>query len=69
VQRFTARLLAENHAMRGILERFGAQWERDEPGVVTTIFEVPGVEDLRVSPAVAEEIRAMTREVVRATGG
>jgi CRP-like cAMP-binding protein len=69
VQRFTARLLAENHAMRGILERFGAQWQRDEPGVVTTIFEVPGIEDLRVSPQVAEEIRAMTREVVRASGG
>jgi CRP-like cAMP-binding protein len=69
VQRFTARLLAENHGMRVILERFGAEWERDEPGVVTTTFEVPGIEELRIEPQLAEEIRAMTREVVRASGG
>jgi CRP-like cAMP-binding protein len=69
VQRFTARLLAENHGMRGILERFGADWERDEPGVVTTTFEVPSIDDLRIEPEMAEEIRAMTREVVRASGG
>jgi len=69
VQRFTARLLAENHGMRSILERFGAEWERDEPGVVTTTFEVPNIEDLRIKPDLAEEIRAMTREVVRASGG
>ena len=69
VQRFTARLLAENHAMRSILERFGAEWERDEPGVVTTVFEVPGIDALRIDMKMAEEIRAMTREVVRASGG
>ena len=69
VQRFTARLLAENHAMRAILERFGAEWEREEPGVVTTVFDVPSIEDLRIPPDVADEIRAMTREVVRASGG
>lgn len=69
VHRFTARCLAENHAMRAILERFGAEWERDEPGVVTTVFEVPGAEELRVGPVMVDEIRAMTREVVRASGG
>jgi protein lysine acetyltransferase len=69
VQRFTARLLAENHGMRVILERFGAEWERDEPGVVTTTFEVPSIEELRIEPELAEEIRAMTRDVVRASGG
>ena len=69
VQRFTARLLSENNAMRSLLERFGAEWERDEPGVVTTIFDVPSLDALRIDPKVAEEIRAMTREVVRASGG
>lgn len=68
VQRFTARMLAENHAMRSILERFGAEWERDEPGVVTTQFAVPALESLRIDPALVSEIRAMTREVVRASG-
>jgi hypothetical protein len=31
VHRFTARLLAENQPMHAILDRFGAQWEREEP--------------------------------------
>ncbi len=69
VQRFTARCLAENHAMRAILERFGVEWERDEPGVVTTDFEVPTIERLRIDQRMVDEIRSMTREVVRASGG
>ncbi|MCW1960302.1 MAG: GNAT family N-acetyltransferase, partial [Mycobacterium sp.] len=69
VQRFTARCLAENHSMRAILERFGVEWERDEPGVVTTDFEVPGGEQLRIDATTIDEIRSITREVVRASGG
>ena len=68
VHRFTARLLAENLPMRAILDRYGAEWERDEPGVVTTEFEVPGPDGLRVEPGVAEAIRAVTRQVLRAVG-
>jgi CRP-like cAMP-binding protein len=67
VQRFTARLLAENLAMRAILDRFGAEWERDEPGVVTTEFEVPALDRLRIEPGLAEDVRAMARQVVRAS--
>ena len=69
VRRFTARCLAENHPMRAILERFGVEWQRDEPGVVTTDFEVPAIEQLRIEPHRVDEIRSMTREVVRASGG
>ena len=69
VQRFTARLLAENTPMRSILERYGAEWEREEPGVVVTAFDVPAAGDLRVEPAMADEIRSMTRQVVRASVG
>jgi CRP-like cAMP-binding protein len=69
VQRFTARMLAENHPMRAILERFQVEWDRDEPGVVTAEFDVPAIDTLRIEPGVADEIRAMTREVVRASGG
>jgi CRP-like cAMP-binding protein len=67
VQRFTARLLAENMAMRSILDRLGAQWARDEPGVVTTELEVPALDRLRIDPALAESIRAMARQVLRAS--
>jgi CRP-like cAMP-binding protein len=66
VRRFTARLLSDNTRMRAILDRYGAQWERDEPGVVTTEFAVPGVEELRIGPATAAEIRTVARQVVRA---
>ena len=67
VHRFTARLLAENHPMRAILDRFGAQWERDEPGVVTAEFQVPAADRLRIDPRLARDIRAMARQVLRAT--
>jgi len=66
VHRFTARLLADNLGMRAILDRYGPQWERDEPGVVTTEFDVPGTDELRIAPATAAEIRTVARQVVRA---
>lgn len=66
VRRFTARLLADNMRMRTILDRFGAEWEHDEPGVVTTEFDVPSPEELRIDSNTAAEIRAVTRQVVRA---
>ena len=69
VQRFTARLLAENAPMRSILDHYGAEWEREEPGVVITAFDVPTADQLRIDPAVADEIRSMTRKVVRASVG
>lgn len=68
VRRFTARMLSENLPMRAILDRYGAEWERDEPGVVTTEFDVPGADALRVEPTVADQIRAVTRQVLRAVG-
>jgi CRP-like cAMP-binding protein len=69
VKRFTARLLAENGPMRAILDRYDVEWEREEPGVVITEFDVPALENLRVEPAQAEEIRSVTRQVVRASVG
>ena len=41
VQRFTARVLADNYAMRAILDHYGAAWHRDDLGVVTTEIDVP----------------------------
>jgi CRP-like cAMP-binding protein len=69
VQRFTARLLAENAPMRAILDRYGAEWEREEPGVVLTAFDVPSTDQLRIKPVLADEIRSMTRQVVRTSIG
>jgi CRP-like cAMP-binding protein len=69
IQRFTARLLAENGPMRAILDRYDVEWEREEPGVVITAFDVPALEDLRIDRVLAEEIRSVTRQVVRAPVG
>lgn len=66
VRRFTARLLAENAPMRAILDRFGGEWEHDEPGVVTTEFDVG--EPTRLDAALAERIRRVARQVMRAVG-
>lgn len=66
VQRFTARVLSDNQAMRAILDRFGATWQRDDLGVVTTEIEVPRVKDLPFSPELARQIRDVARQVIRA---
>ena len=68
VRRFTARMLAENTPMRAILDRFGAELQRDEPGVVTADFPVPGPDQLDLDPALAGRIRAAARQVMRAIG-
>ena len=54
--------------MRAILDRFGAQWERDEPGVVTAEFDLPSGDELRIDSGLADQIRSVTRQVVRAVG-
>ncbi len=68
VQRFTARVLTDNYAMRAILDRFGARWRRDDLGVVVTEIAVPPVKDLPLSGELADQIRAVTRQAVRAVG-
>ncbi len=68
VKRFTARVLSDNMPMRTILDRFGAHWQREEPGVVTTEFDVPKTEALHINPELAAEIRDTARQVLRAIG-
>lgn len=68
VRRFTARVLADNLAMRKILERFGAQWEREDLGIVTTTIDVPPLRELSISKVLYREIHAMARQVMRAVG-
>ncbi|WP_264001673.1 GNAT family N-acetyltransferase, partial [Mycolicibacterium gadium] len=68
VKRFTARVLGDNLPMRTILDRFGAHWEREEPGVVTTEFDVPKDNATQIDPELAAEIQSMARQVLRAIG-
>ena len=68
VRQFTARVLSDNYPMRKILDRFDAHWERDDQGVVTTVIDVPKLADLSISADLADPIRDMARQVIRAVG-
>ncbi len=68
VGRFTARVLAENHPMRAILDRFAANWHREELGVVTTVIDVPRPRELGLSRELVTQIRAVARQVIQAVG-
>jgi protein lysine acetyltransferase len=68
VERFTARVLTDNYPMRAILDQFGAMWHRDDLGVVTTVIDVPEPRDLHFTPELTQQIRDMTRQVIRAVG-
>jgi CRP-like cAMP-binding protein len=66
VEKFSARVLSDNVPMRTILDRFGALWERDEPGVVTTVIAVPEDRSLHLKRKQAARIRDVARQVIRA---
>jgi CRP-like cAMP-binding protein len=68
VQRFTARVLSDNYPMRAILDRFGADWHRDDLGVVTTDIRVPRAPDPPFTPELTKQIRSMTAQVVKVVG-
>lgn len=42
VERFAARMLSDNVPMRTIMDRYGAVWQREDVGVITTMIDVPG---------------------------
>ncbi len=68
IRRFSARVLSDNLAMRKILDRFDAQWQRDDLGVVTTVIDVPALRDLSISRDLYRQIHAMARQVLGAVG-
>jgi CRP-like cAMP-binding protein len=68
VQRFTARVLTENYAMRAILNRYDAHWERDDLGVVTTTIAVPRPANPPFTTELTKQIRDAASQVVRAVG-
>ena len=66
VDRFQALALVENTAVQGLIRSLGARWERDEPGVIKTVFDVPDGAGLLPDPSLAEELRSIVRDVVLA---
>jgi protein lysine acetyltransferase len=68
VRRFSAQVLTDNYPMRAILDRFGAEWHRDDLGVVTTVIDVAEPTIPPFSPELTKQIRDVTRQVVRVVG-
>jgi CRP-like cAMP-binding protein len=68
INRFTARVLSENYSMRRILDRYGAEWHRDEQGIVTTEIAVPPLRELTIGPKFYRKISSLARQTLRAVG-
>jgi RimJ/RimL family protein N-acetyltransferase len=64
VDRFRARVLAENEPMRAILRRAGAQFEFAEPGVLETVVDVPAFGNGLPDVATAVALRDAARDIV-----
>jgi RimJ/RimL family protein N-acetyltransferase len=65
VKRFRASVLADNAPMRAVLDRVGAHWSFEEPGVVAATIDVADVHDL-VPPETAAALRHAAHEIVTA---
>jgi protein lysine acetyltransferase len=68
VEKFSGRMLADNVAMRTIMDHYGAFWERDDVGVVTTVIDVPDPRDLPLSRDMTNKIKRIARQVIQAVG-
>jgi CRP-like cAMP-binding protein len=68
IEKFSARVLSDNAPMRAIMDRHGACWQRDEPGIVTTVIDVPAPDDLPFDREMADQITDVARQVMQAVG-
>ncbi len=66
VERFSARMLSENAPMRAIMDHYGADWQREDVGVITTVIDVP--RQLVFGRDMAERIEHVARQVIKAIG-
>jgi protein lysine acetyltransferase len=68
VERFSARMLSENLPMRTIMDRYGAVWQREDVGIITTVIDVPRRRDLHLKRGMADQIERVARQVIEAVG-
>ncbi|HZC54135.1 MAG TPA: GNAT family N-acetyltransferase [Mycobacterium sp.] len=68
VERFSARMLSDNLPMRTIMDRYGAVWQREDVGVITTVIDVPRRRDLHLKRDMADQIERVARQVIEAVG-
>jgi CRP-like cAMP-binding protein len=66
VERFSARMLSDNVPMRSIMDHYGAVWQREDVGVITTVIDVP--RRLVFGRHMADQIERVARQVIEAVG-
>jgi protein lysine acetyltransferase len=54
--------------MRTIMNRYGAVWQREDVGVITTVIDVPRRRDLHLKRDMADQIERVARQVIEAVG-
>jgi CRP-like cAMP-binding protein len=64
VERFSARMLSDNLPMRTIMDHYGAVWQREDVGVITTVIDVP--RRLTFGRHLADDIKRVARQVIEA---
>jgi protein lysine acetyltransferase len=68
VERFSARMLSDNVPMRVIMDHYGAVWQREDVGVITTVIDVPRRRDMAFGRPMANAIQRVARQVIEAVG-
>ncbi len=68
IEKFSARMLSDNGPMRAIMDHYGAVWQREDVGVITTVIEVPRRRDLTFRRDVIDQIKRVARQVIEAVG-
>jgi CRP-like cAMP-binding protein len=66
IERFHAWVASENEAARALARKLHPEWEREEPGVVTTTMEIPALDDLPIDKDLRRRIEHVARQVIHA---
>jgi protein lysine acetyltransferase len=68
VHRFLANVLSDNRSMRAVFDKLGARWQRREPGVITTVFDVAAARALLEDADCAAALERSSRQISDAAG-
>jgi CRP-like cAMP-binding protein len=66
IERFHAQVLSDNPAARALGDKYHARWEQEEPGLVTTVMDIPNLDDLLVEDHVRRKILHVARQAIYA---
>jgi protein lysine acetyltransferase len=66
VEKFTARILSDNHPMRAIVGKFGAEWQRDDLGVVSAVIDVPDLSAVSLPEVLIHDMVDSARRTMKA---